>query len=530
MFSLENRLLHTLAFKASFLRNLWSYIIQVSTTTIFDSPTQLLQLLARGSLPECVDWRVLLPQFTLFCALFCYLLPTLDDVEFYQEDDQTSHHGRSSMPFSLHELQKMTLILKDVCIRLIELAYHDTKLAVNEDYRMAMKSVRSDQFDEENSVKEWLKLFKSSGNLLRQLYLRDSRKAFCPPNHWISKQVAIPVEKPTNFRIGTIQRRRYRQFFGVRRLTRKELEEQGPPLSTTEIRNITILQEIPFVITFHDRVKILQSLMIKDKESNIGERHHFLVPGTSIDIMIRRNFIYEDAFDKLSPENESDLKKPIRVQLVNAAGLDEAGVDGGGLFREFLGELLKTCFDPNRGFFRTTQDRLLYPNPASELLVENYLKHFHFIGRILGKALYENMLVELPFSTFFLAKILAKHQTSDIDIHHLQLLDPVMYKNLVYLKNYEGDVSELGLDFTVVNSDLGENKIIELKPGGANIQVTHQNRIEYIHLMADYRLNKQVSFRKIYFQVWVMQKFFLSNDDTIDFQVIDKVGFNKYWM
>ena len=34
--------------------------------------------------------------------------------------------------------------------------------------------------------------------------------------------------------------------------------------------------------------------------------------------------------------------------------------------------------------------------------------------------------------------------------------------------------------------------MIELKPGGHDIVVTNQNRIEYIHLMADYRLNKQV--------------------------------------
>ena len=34
--------------------------------------------------------------------------------------------------------------------------------------------------------------------------------------------------------------------------------------------------------------------------------------------------------------------------------------------------------------------------------------------------------------------------------------------------------------------------MIELKPGGRDIVVTNQNRIEYIHLMADYRLNKQV--------------------------------------
>jgi hypothetical protein len=39
---------------------------------------------------------------------------------------------------------------------------------------------------------------------------------------------------------------------------------------------------------------------------------------------------------------------------------------------------------------------------------------------------------------------------------------------------------------------LNNDQVVELKPGGRDIVVTNQNRIEYIHLMADYRLNKQV--------------------------------------
>ena len=35
---------------------------------------------------------------------------------------------------------------------------------------------------------------------------------------------------------------------------------------------------------------------------------------------MRRNYIYEDAFDKLSPDNEANLRLKMRVQLVNAAG------------------------------------------------------------------------------------------------------------------------------------------------------------------------------------------------------------------
>ena len=77
----------------------------------------------------------------------------------------------------------------------------------------------------------------------------------------------------------------------------------------------------------------------------------------------------------------------MRVQLRNAAGLDEAGIDGGGLFREFLTQLLRTAFDPTLGFFKLTSDQQLYPNPGVERLRpdDDFTQHYFFIGRMLGK-------------------------------------------------------------------------------------------------------------------------------------------------
>lgn len=61
------------------------------------------------------------------------------------------------------------------------------------------------------------------------------------------------------------------------------------------------------------------------------------------------------------------------------------------------------------------------------------------------------------------------------------------------MKNYDGDVTELGLHFSVVNEILGVTSHVELKHNGKNIAVTNHNRIEYVHLMADYKLNRQVT-------------------------------------
>ena len=59
---------------------------------------------------------------------------------------------------------------------------------------------------------------------------------------------------------------------------------------------------------------------------------------------------------------------------------------------------------------------------------------------------------------FFLSKLLGQASAS-LDVHHLASLDPVLHKNLLYLRHYDGDVSELGLDFTIVSNELGETRV-----------------------------------------------------------------------
>ena len=94
-------------------------------------------------------------------------------------------------------------------------------------------------------------------------------------------------------------------------------------------------------------------------------------------------------------------------------------------------------------------------------------------------------------ASFFLSKLLGQ-KSANVDIDHLQSLDPMLYKNLLYLKNYDGDVQDLGLDFTIVSEEVGQAHVEEMKAGGANIPVTNENRIEYIHLVADFKLNRQI--------------------------------------
>ncbi|KAI8607208.1 hypothetical protein BC830DRAFT_1073184, partial [Chytriomyces sp. MP71] len=66
-----------------------------------------------------------------------------------------------------------------------------------------------------------------------------------------------------------------------------------------------------------------------------------------------------------------------------------------------------------------------------------------------------------------------------------------------FLKNYKGEggvEEDLSLNFSVVEElEGGVRRVVELVPGGAQLPVTNENRIRYIYLMANYKLNARIS-------------------------------------
>lgn len=77
-------------------------------------------------------------------------------------------------------------------------------------------------------------------------------------------------------------------------------------------------------------------------------------------------------------------------------------------------------------------------------------------------------------------------------VSELRSLDAELYKNLLFLKSYEGNVSDLSLSFSVQEVEFGVMNSIDLKPNGSSIDVSNSNRMEYIFLMADLFLNKRL--------------------------------------
>ena len=120
---------------------------------------------------------------------------------------------------------------------------------------------------------------------------------------------------------------------------------------------------------------------------------------------VRRDRLYEDAYSEMSDANFPDWRNRFAVQFRQGDRTEE-GI-GQGVNTEFLEDLLTTGFDPNRGLFMVNQNGDLYPNPAAATLYpDTYRSHYRFLGKILGRLIFQRSLVRLPLASFFLSKLL----------------------------------------------------------------------------------------------------------------------------
>ncbi|XP_051515061.1 ubiquitin-protein ligase E3B-like [Myxocyprinus asiaticus] len=312
----------------------------------------------------------------------------------------------------------------------------------------------------ENAKGEKLDLFHSVHGWLMVLYERDCRRRFTPDDLWLRKDL-----KPS--------------------LLFQELEKG-------KRRAQLLLQYIPHVIPHKNRVLLFRNIVTKEKET-LGLVETSSASPHVTHITIRRSRMLEDGYDQLRRLPVNSIKGVIRVKFVNDLGVDEAGIDQDGVFKEFLEEIIKKVFNPALNLFKTTSgNERLYPSPTSSIH-ENHLQLYEFVGKMLGKAMYEGIVVDVPFASFFLSQVLGHHHSTFYSsIDELPSLDSEFYKNLTSIKRYDGDVSDLGLTLSYDEEVMGQLVCHELTPGGKTMSVTNENKISYIHLMAHFRMHTQI--------------------------------------
>eukprot|EP00794_Sanderia_malayensis_P014057 gene14057-15521_t len=422
---------------------------------------------------------------TLFCDCCSQLLPIIDDGEFYDKQK----------PFSLDDSQRLSAFLNSVVFKIIWMQY-------SFDRKSSKKSEVTDQEERDSSF------LNSALTLLFLLYDRDCRRSFTPPGHWIAKELKI------------------KQFLS-------ELE-------SNKKRSLIILKKIPHVVPHRVRVQIFRRWIESDKES-LGIFKETSRPSALV--TIRRSRLLEDGYEQLSRLNGEQLKGIIRINFVNEQGLNEAGIDLDGVFKEFLEDTIAKAFNPQLCLFKMTTDQKLYPSSTS-FIQENHLQLFEFVGKMLAKAVFEGILVDVPFASFFLGQLLSRqHGALYSSIDELPSLDSEMYKSLCFIKSYDGDVGDLELTYSYDEDVIGKVVTHDLKPGGRAIKVTNANKFSYIHLMAKFRLSTHIreqtqafirGFRSVINMEWLsifsppeFQR--LISGDTSDIDFADLKQFVQYY-
>ncbi|KZV93827.1 HECT-domain-containing protein [Exidia glandulosa HHB12029] len=408
------------------------------------------------------------PSFLFLLQIYAQMLLTMGDEEFFVTL-ATPNAPRN--PLTLDEVSALTKKALNVAFVLY---WHEDQAGVKDGLvpglSMRWEGVRAD-----------------ATHFLQSIHARDSRRPFMPPDYWLlTSQIDVTsfIEAAVleDIQLTAPDDETQRQYTGA--LSKRQIAFVSPRLG--------VLHNIPFALPFEIRVAIFRHFVRNDMmrlgidPHGMSHRRHKTV--------IRRDRIAEDGFDQLNDLGPA-LKGTLSITFVDQFGREEAGIDGGGVFKEFLTALSKEVFNADRGLWMTTSQHELYPSSTSYATEPHHLNWYRFIGRILGKALYQGILVEVAFASFFLAKWLEKQSFLD----DLASLDRELYNGLIFLKHYQGNPEDLSLNFSVNEDDLGVTRTINLIPNGVNIPVTRENRLQYIHLVCHHRLTRQIRKQSVAF-------------------------------
>ncbi|GJJ78452.1 E3 ubiquitin-protein ligase NEDD4 [Entomortierella parvispora] len=207
------------------------------------------------------------------------------------------------------------------------------------------------------------------------------------------------------------------------------------------------------------------------------------VPG-QCHVKVRRSHIFEDSYHEIMRQSPTDLKKRLMIKFEG-----EDGLDYGGLSREFFFLLSHEMFNPFYCLFEYSahDNYTLQINPHSGINSE-HLNYFKFIGRVVGLAIFHRRLLDAFFIVSFYKMILKKKVT----LADLESVDADVHRNLNWLLNDEAGAETLDTTFSTNDERFGEVVTIDLKEGGRDIEVTEENKKEYVELMTEWRITRRV--------------------------------------
>ncbi|KND90670.1 putative E3 ubiquitin protein ligase [Tolypocladium ophioglossoides CBS 100239] len=558
---------------------LWQIMKQTSVFRKLKSeserPSDMLRRYLRGAsqllseTTEEQEWRIIL----LFLELYIFILRLSDDEDFFSgmsnqawESNSSTSRLRSSS-LSLEDVEALTIFLKNTAFSLHyqanELSKSQKAIESNEESRLdsylgvdtTPTSTGSTSLASTKVDLDGLRAILTTA--LKMLYERDSRMHFLPPDHWLMTgrleqedfvNAVIAEEQRQNKEeaeesddeadsdmdsydldsglYSTMAGQRLSRHVRLERLKAQQIRTQRERRLAEMGPKLEILKHMPFVVPFEIRVMIFRQFIQLDRARRGGDNPSFMFPMPSFrhHARIRRGQLFKDAYKQFYQLGEG-LKDPIQITFVDQFDTPEAGIDGGGVTKEFLTSVTSEAFgneEGGEGMFTSNKQGLLFPNPtAADTVRESLrqygltedsadwrdamtglLKRFEFLGRIVGKCMYEGILVDLAFAGFFLLKWPStgpkEENSSKGSINNLRDMDEELYKGMLRLKSYPGNVADLGFDFTVEDQVSQPGQPVKtvtrkLIPNGDETSVTNDNRLLYISYMARHRLVVQPS-------------------------------------
>ncbi|XP_030204357.1 NEDD4-like E3 ubiquitin-protein ligase WWP1 isoform X1 [Gadus morhua] len=203
-----------------------------------------------------------------------------------------------------------------------------------------------------------------------------------------------------------------------------------------------------------------------------------------VKITVSRQTLFEDSFQQIMALKPYDLRRRLYVIFRG-----EEGLDYGGLAREWFFLLSHEVLNPMYCLFEYAgkSNYCLQINPASTINPD-HLSYFCFIGRFIAMALFHGKFIDTGFSLPFYKRMLNKK----LLLKDLESIDPEFYNSLIWIR--DNNIEECGLEmfFSVDMEILGKITSHDLKADGTNVQVTEENKEEYISLMAEWRFSRGV--------------------------------------
>ncbi|XP_037074033.1 LOW QUALITY PROTEIN: E3 ubiquitin-protein ligase SMURF1-like [Pollicipes pollicipes] len=193
---------------------------------------------------------------------------------------------------------------------------------------------------------------------------------------------------------------------------------------------------------------------------------------------VGRDEVFEESYRLVMKKSPKDLRKRLMVKFRG-----EEGLDYGGVAREWLYLLSHEMLNPYYGLFQYSRDDIytLQINANSDVNPE-HLSYFHFVGRVIGMAVFHGHYIDGGFAMPFYKMLLNK----PISLPDIELVDPDLHRSLTWI--LENDIEGvIDTTFSVEHDNYGHITVRDLKPGGRELHVTDETKREYVKLYVQLR-------------------------------------------